>query len=104
MYYAPQGLIALQRINTQRHRRVTHPVSILRTRRRHEMRETRVNKGQIEFNKTLGQSQKDASIKGCLRGGDEQAGCSGKIVQTHSIPRGKFSLRSRRAVQGRFIT
>lgn len=49
-----------------------------------------MNKNQIEFNKTLGQKQKEASVKGCLRGGDEQAGCSGKIVQAHSIQRGKI--------------
>lgn len=54
------------------------------------MREMQVNKDQIEFNKILGQNHKDASIKGCLRGGNEQAGCSGKIVQAHSIQRGKI--------------
>ena len=49
-----------------------------------------MNKEQIELNKTFGQNQKDASVKGCLRGGDEQTGCSGKIVQAHSIQRGKI--------------
>ncbi|APC18783.1 hypothetical protein BLL42_24890 [Pseudomonas frederiksbergensis] len=49
-----------------------------------------MNQDQIEFNKTLGQKQKEASVKGCLRGGDEQAGCAGKIVQAHSIQRGKI--------------
>lgn len=49
-----------------------------------------MNADQIEFNKTLGQKQKEASVKGCLRGGKEQEGCSGKIVQAHSIQRGKI--------------
>lgn len=49
-----------------------------------------MNKEQIEFNKIFGQNQKKASVKVCLRGGDEQAGCSGKIVQAHSIQRGKI--------------
>lgn len=49
-----------------------------------------MNQDQIEFNKILGQNRKKASVKGCLHGGDEQAGCSGKIVQAHSIQRGKI--------------
>ncbi len=49
-----------------------------------------MNKDQIEFNKTVNQKKKEASVKGCLRGGDEQAGCSGKIVSAHSIQRGKI--------------
>ena len=49
-----------------------------------------MNQDQIEFNKILGQARKDASVKGCLRGGEEQAGCSGKIVHAHSIQRGKI--------------
>lgn len=49
-----------------------------------------MNKDQIEFNKTLGLKQKEASIKECLRGGDEQRGCSGKILHAHSIQRGKI--------------
>lgn len=49
-----------------------------------------MNQDQIKFNKTLGQIQRKAGVKGCLRGGDEQAGCSGKIVQAHSIQRGKI--------------
>jgi len=49
-----------------------------------------MNPDQIEFNKLLGQNQKDASIKACLRGGDEQLECSGKIIQAHSIQRGKI--------------
>ncbi|WP_122570535.1 hypothetical protein [Pseudomonas viridiflava] len=49
-----------------------------------------MNPDQIEFNKVLGQNQKDASIKACLRGGDEQLDCSGKIIHAHSIQRGKI--------------
>lgn len=49
-----------------------------------------MNPDQIEFNKLLGQNQKDASIKACLRGGDEQLDCSGKIIHAHSIQRGKI--------------
>lgn len=49
-----------------------------------------MNEDQIEFNKSLSRKQKEASVKGCLRGGDDQAGCCGKIVQAHSIQRGKI--------------
>ncbi|WOL30254.1 hypothetical protein [Pseudomonas fragi] len=49
-----------------------------------------MNPDQIEFNKLLGQNQKDASIKACLRGGDGQLDCSGKIIHAHSIQRGKI--------------
>ncbi|MCT9825462.1 hypothetical protein [Pseudomonas veronii] len=49
-----------------------------------------MNPDQIEFNKLLGQNQKDASVKGCLRGGDKQLDCSGKIIHSHSIQRGKI--------------
>lgn len=49
-----------------------------------------MNPDQIEFNKLLGQNQKDASIKACLRGGDEQLDCTGKIIHAHSIQRGKI--------------
>jgi len=49
-----------------------------------------MNDDQIEFSKTLGQKQKESSFKGCLRGGAEKIGCSGKIVAAHSIQRGKI--------------
>ncbi|WP_412022089.1 hypothetical protein [Burkholderia cepacia] len=49
-----------------------------------------MNPDQIKFNKLLGQNQKEASIKACLRGGDEQLECSGKIIHAHSIQRGKI--------------
>ncbi|MCC7700360.1 hypothetical protein [Janthinobacterium sp. EB271-G4-7A] len=49
-----------------------------------------MNPDQIEFNKLLGQTQKDASIKACLRVGDDKLKCSGKIIHAHSIQRGKI--------------
>lgn len=49
-----------------------------------------MNPDQIEFNKLLGQNQKDASVKACLRGGDKQLDCSGKIIHSHAIQRGKI--------------
>ncbi|WP_157811396.1 hypothetical protein [Pseudomonas qingdaonensis] len=49
-----------------------------------------MNPDQIEFNKLLGQNQKDASVKACLRGGDKQLDCAGKIIHSHSIQRGKI--------------
>lgn len=49
-----------------------------------------MNKDQIEFNKIMGQNQREAGIKGCLRGGDKEVECSGKIVRAHSIQRGKI--------------
>ncbi|APP85568.1 hypothetical protein BI317_16695 [Xanthomonas hortorum pv. gardneri] len=49
-----------------------------------------MNPEQIEFNKLLSQNQKEASVKECLRGGDEQIECSGKIIHAHSIQRGKI--------------
>lgn len=49
-----------------------------------------MNPEQIEFNKILGQKQKEASIKACLRVGDDKLKCSGKIVHAHSIQRGKI--------------
>lgn len=49
-----------------------------------------MNPEQIEFNKILGQNQKEASIKACLRVSDEKLKCSGKIIHAHSIQRGKI--------------
>lgn len=49
-----------------------------------------MNPEQIEFNKLLGQNQREAGIKACLRVGDEQLKCSGKIIHAHSIQRGKI--------------
>ena len=49
-----------------------------------------MNPEQIEFNKLLSQNQKKASIKACLRAGDDKLKCSGKIIHAHSIQRGKI--------------
>lgn len=49
-----------------------------------------MNPEQIEFNKLLSQNQKEASIKACLRAGDDKLKCSGKIIHAHSIQRGKI--------------
>lgn len=49
-----------------------------------------MNPDQIEFNKILGQTQKEASIKACLRVSDNKLKCSGKIIHAHSIQRGKI--------------
>lgn len=49
-----------------------------------------MNPEQIEFNKFLGKIQKEASIKACLRAGDDKLKCSGKVIHAHSIQRGKI--------------
>ncbi len=49
-----------------------------------------MNQDYIEFNKRRSQRSRDTSVKVCLRGGDKQVGCSGKIVLAHSIQRGKI--------------
>lgn len=54
------------------------------------MRKIQVNPEQIEFNKFLGKIQKEASIKACLRAGDDKLKCSGKVIHAHSIQRGKI--------------
>lgn len=46
-----------------------------------------MNNDQIEFNKTLNMNRKNSSIKNCIWGGDD---CSGKIIDAHSIQRGKI--------------
>nr|WP_254359788.1 hypothetical protein [Enterobacter asburiae] len=38
----------------------------------------------------MSQNQKEASIKACLRAGDDKLKCSGKIIHAHSIQRGKI--------------
>lgn len=49
-----------------------------------------MNKDQIKFNKILSQNRKNAKVKLCLWGGEDKTGCSRKIIDAHSIQRGKI--------------
>ncbi|MNO20152.1 hypothetical protein D3C76_98980 [compost metagenome] len=49
-----------------------------------------MNKDQIAFNIKLQEDLRNSNVRSCIRGGVEKQGCSGKIIDAHSIQRGKI--------------